>query len=451
MLLTLLALAGAVASPADHADDRRLIPAFARRYKVSCARCHIAAPKLNSVGEAFRLNGYQFPEADAQPRGEAPLPLGEEPWKDLWPRAVWPGELPATVPFALRIQSDIELVPDGAGGHLLDFRFPQEVYLLAGGSLGNHFGAFLEGGWNREDGLELLQAMIKVQRLVPGSDRPALNLWLGLQNIYLFTFADRQIDRAARQGFLWQRFRPSDLSPRTDPAVERAISAFRLGMTQPAVELNGLLTRRLYYGVGVSQGAGGATTDNNRRKDAYLKLRYKAGGIALDGSVPDSRSVAPGQFGQIYERALVVEGFAYTGSEPTGAGGESAHHAYGVNLRWLHGPADVGVGFVRSREADAWGDGRGTLGTSSLFLKAEYMLYPWLLASLKGERFSFATPRPGAPGKQEFVQQHLMPGLVALIRQNVRLVAEADLFPAYRHPVRSTAPGGVWLRLDVAF
>jgi len=36
------------------------IPAFARKYGVSCSACHEAWPKLNDQGIAFRDNGYQF-------------------------------------------------------------------------------------------------------------------------------------------------------------------------------------------------------------------------------------------------------------------------------------------------------------------------------------------------------------------------------------------------------
>ena len=34
------------------------LPAFARKYKTSCATCHVGFPKLNAFGEAFRRNGY---------------------------------------------------------------------------------------------------------------------------------------------------------------------------------------------------------------------------------------------------------------------------------------------------------------------------------------------------------------------------------------------------------
>ena len=35
------------------------IPTFARRYATSCATCHQAWPRLNSVGESFRISGFR--------------------------------------------------------------------------------------------------------------------------------------------------------------------------------------------------------------------------------------------------------------------------------------------------------------------------------------------------------------------------------------------------------
>ncbi|HEX9893987.1 MAG TPA: hypothetical protein VGA78_08675 [Gemmatimonadales bacterium] len=41
------------------------IPAFARRYRVSCQLCHNPIPKLTAFGEVFAGNGYRFAAAEA--------------------------------------------------------------------------------------------------------------------------------------------------------------------------------------------------------------------------------------------------------------------------------------------------------------------------------------------------------------------------------------------------
>lgn len=47
-------------------DQANAIPAFARKYKVSCNTCHVAIPKLKAFGDEFAGNGF------IMPRGEEP-------------------------------------------------------------------------------------------------------------------------------------------------------------------------------------------------------------------------------------------------------------------------------------------------------------------------------------------------------------------------------------------
>ncbi len=46
------------------ADKSEAIPLFARKYHVSCFRCHTAPPVLNDFGRRFQINGYQLPGTD---------------------------------------------------------------------------------------------------------------------------------------------------------------------------------------------------------------------------------------------------------------------------------------------------------------------------------------------------------------------------------------------------
>jgi hypothetical protein len=48
------------------AGEAQAVPSFARKYQTSCLTCHTVYPVLNPFGEAFRRNGYRFP----QPEGE---------------------------------------------------------------------------------------------------------------------------------------------------------------------------------------------------------------------------------------------------------------------------------------------------------------------------------------------------------------------------------------------
>ena len=76
------------------------VPPFSRKYKTSCQTCHTVFPRLTSIGDAFRMNGYRFPECDGQQIKEEPVSLGNDAYKELFPAdAVWPGELPGQVPI----------------------------------------------------------------------------------------------------------------------------------------------------------------------------------------------------------------------------------------------------------------------------------------------------------------------------------------------------------------
>lgn len=78
------------------------IPVFARKYRTSCVTCHANFPKLNSVGEAFRRNGYQFPMSDELLVKDEPIPLGAESYKELWPNSIWPSDISHLPPVSFR-------------------------------------------------------------------------------------------------------------------------------------------------------------------------------------------------------------------------------------------------------------------------------------------------------------------------------------------------------------
>ncbi len=437
----------------------REIPVFARKYRTSCSTCHAAAPKLNVLGEAFRLNGYRFPENDVLLREEEPVRLGAEPWKDLWPRAIWPGELPGTPPFALRVVSDAQLTRDEAADYSWTYRFPNEIYALSGGALGEAIGFFVEAEWTPEDGIEVVQAKILFQDLFPFLPDRTLNLWVGKQNLYLFTLGDRQIDRAARQRLLWGAFDISQLrllNPATGDSL-RSANDMQLRFSQPGVEINGILGRRAFYAAGLTQGSVDLATDNNNRKDFYYKLRYKLGGLALDGSYDPGGAPVLGTGGQLFDRTLILEQFGYFGGFPVANGAEDDYLALGLAARWLNGPLDLGVGYVWGKNQNPWGLAPARRASHwSAFGKAEYFVFPWLFGSLKFElQETDVDPEVRAAGFTEgsLDQTRLLPGLVVLIRQNVRGVVEAELYtrhtPSKDSGVRK--PHNLWFRLDVAF
>lgn len=433
------------------------IPVFARKYKTSCSTCHAAAPKLNVLGEAFRLNGYRFPENDALLRKEQPVPLGAEPWKDLWPRAIWPGELPSIPPLSLRVASDIQITRDASVDYTWTYLFPNEIYALSGGTLGEGIGFFVEAEWTQDEGIAVIQAKLPFQDPLPFLPDRSFNIWVGKQSLYLFVFGQRQIDRAARQRLLWTEFAVSDLVLRNRRTGEslRSLNDLEFRFSQAGIEVNGILGRRAYYAVGLTQG----TTDfkdNNNRKDFYYKLRYKFGGLALDGTYDPGGTPLAGTGGQLFDRSFVIEQFGYFGAFPVANGFEDEHRTLGVAARWLNGPLDLGLGYTWGQNENPWGLDPAQEATHwSASVKGEYFLFPWLLGSLKFETLETSIDEDaraaGFVGSLELTR--ILPGIVALIRHNIRGVIEAELYSRYVTGLDSDAPkpSNLWLRLDVAF
>jgi hypothetical protein len=95
------------------------IPAFARKYGVSCQLCHNPAPKLNAFGEQFAGNGFRF--AAVEPPRDT-LDVGD-PLLDLM----------QSLPLALRVDAYIRGYTEGTGA---DFQTPYGFKLLSGGTIG---------------------------------------------------------------------------------------------------------------------------------------------------------------------------------------------------------------------------------------------------------------------------------------------------------------------------
>lgn len=459
LLLVALVDIAPLSARSGRGPDAPPTPAFSRMYGTACSTCHTAAPKLNVLGEAFRLNGYRLPQNPALIRRDDPVSLGAPEWDEAWPRAIRSSDLPGLPPLAARIVSDMEVTRDERVPYETSYRFPQEVHLLASAPLGEDVSVHFDGAWDPAQGFDLHQARVELQDVVPGLPDRALDVTVGLKHLYPLTLMDGHLDLAGRQPLRWQTFDPSEVEIGRSGDVGTLSTPNRLALdhAQSAIEVNGLLGGRLFYGAGLSQGLQDGATDANARKDLYYKVRYKLGGLDFAGRYDPGYEPGTQMQGQLLDRGLVVEHFGYFGDETTEAVPQGDHRAFGVALRALLGRADLGVGYVVRTFERPWSElARGELDAVSFFGRGEYLVLPWALAYLKAERFSVsagdlppeATERP-VPSEST----RIMPGVVLLVRQNVRLVLEGELFT--RTPATDEAnlarPHGLWMRLDVAF
>jgi hypothetical protein len=95
------------------------MPAFARKYQMSCKVCHSPFPKLKPYGEEFAANGFTLKDKEA-PRYYADT--GDEKVS-----------LIRNLPFALRLEGYASL--NNGNGKTLDLSTPYLIKLLSGGEL----------------------------------------------------------------------------------------------------------------------------------------------------------------------------------------------------------------------------------------------------------------------------------------------------------------------------
>jgi len=105
-------------------------PEFARKYHVTCARCHVGFPKLNSFGKNFQLHGYQQP--GDQKVGNEKIP--EDPNLSLL----------QNLPMGIFIENNFQLDKKVKSDNPIGINSPDAVHFLLGGTIAPDIGMFVE-------------------------------------------------------------------------------------------------------------------------------------------------------------------------------------------------------------------------------------------------------------------------------------------------------------------
>src|SRR6202171_1248724 len=127
------------------------IPAFSRKYQTSCATCHINYPELNDFGEAFKRNGFKFPKDDESFVKEPPVLLGAKAQKEAFPGAIYPGEIPGTIPISFRSSGNFNYAskrPAAVAATSFtprtDLFVPNTLTIIAAGSFGQNIAFWID-------------------------------------------------------------------------------------------------------------------------------------------------------------------------------------------------------------------------------------------------------------------------------------------------------------------
>jgi hypothetical protein len=123
-LFAALAVAALLASSRAEA-----IPAFARKYQISCSACHAPIPRLTAFGEEFAARGFRMDDPSKEPASQA---------DDLGDPLL---ELPKNLPLSIRLEGYGSWKQDQVAE--TDAEWPWVFKLISGGPIADKISYFL--------------------------------------------------------------------------------------------------------------------------------------------------------------------------------------------------------------------------------------------------------------------------------------------------------------------
>jgi hypothetical protein len=103
------------------------IPAFARKYNMSCTTCHQPFPRMKPYGNDYAGRGFQLPDGE-------PARATRETGDDML-------QLMRELPLAIRFDGHLQWLPQEEGK--TDFQTPYVLKLLSGGQITKHVSYYL--------------------------------------------------------------------------------------------------------------------------------------------------------------------------------------------------------------------------------------------------------------------------------------------------------------------
>lgn len=360
------------------------IPAFARKYKTGCVTCHYVFPMLNPFGEAFRQNGYQFPEDEDEQLKEERVKLGSEAYKRVWPKAIWPGSISGSSPIAFRVNSGFSY-DKAISKTPTEFTVPS-IQIFMGGSFTegiSFFGGVLLAKGHNTNALQIIYIRLN-DFLSSLLSEDALNLRIGQFVPDLTTYKNKH--RSLTRAF----YAINTYVPLKGSSLKLSHRNFGISGQVIGIEASGIVSRRLRYVIGLSNG-NALFGEDNKGKDFHGKIAYKLGGMAFDGSSTGDIFGASGN--NWAEKSLTVSVFGYKGSRLW----EDSDN--NVSILRLGGEVNVVFrdlnfigGFITGTDEDYFNP-TGKTGQvlfdrkyDLFFGEASYMIYPWLVGVLRYEQ-----------------------------------------------------------------
>ena len=418
------------------------IPAFARKYQTSCTTCHNDFPQLNDFGEAFKKNGFKFPKDDESFVKIPPVLLGAKAQKEEFPKAVYPGEIPGSVPIGFRYEGYFnwnKKQPSAlqAAGFVprTDLFAPNTFTVIAADSLGSNLSFWIDddlsaGGSGADGGLG--DGYLKYNDLgrIFKLPKDSLNVRFGQFELDLpFT--------QARSIYL------SDYDVYDEASVAGALGTannpFTMGAPQRGIEFGGYPNDGNFeWSVALVNGNNDSPAIRDS-KDVYIRISQR---FNLERDAESRRSIrAAGPTGPRDHTSIRIGAFYYHGKNELNMGGsqydflgtiDEPFYRVGGDLRFKYRSLELfGLGMVGHDDNHLVDTGAGTIMAAPAvtftggFAGANWWVYPWLIATV---RYDFVnSPADFINGLSRYnTRSRFSPGFQILARANIKILGEYE-------------------------
>jgi hypothetical protein len=426
------------------------IPAFSRKYQTSCTTCHSNFPELNDFGEAFKKSGFKFPKDDETFVKEPPVLLGAKAQREAFPKAVYPGEMPGTLPIGFRYSgfATYNSKQPLAAGFLprTDLFMPNTFTLIAAGSFGPNLSFWLDddistGGSGAQGGLG--DGYLKVNDVGHYLHLPkdALNIRFGQFELDLPFSQARTVNLS-----------DYDIYDQAGMAGSQGSTAnpFVLGAPQRGIEIGGYPNDGNFsWSVALLDGSNDGPATRNS-KDVYVRVSQRFNlerDPAARKEVRAAGSTGPRdhtslRFGALYYYGrnafqldpMIFPGFGTVREPFYRVGGDfrfkyRQFELYGLGM-YGHDtnllPNLTTLGF----------DPGPSVTFSGGFAQAQYWFYPWLIGMMRYDVVNSPTDFLNGASRHS-ARNRFSPGIQLLLRSNLKLAFEYQR--KWEQPIPETA------------
>jgi hypothetical protein len=436
------------------------IPAFSRKYQTSCATCHSNYPELNDFGEAFKRNGFKFPKDDESFVKEPPVLLGAKAQKEAFPNAIYPGEIPGTIPISFRYSGNFNYAskrPAAVAATSFtprtDLFSPNTLTIIAAGSFGQNISFWIDNdistaGSGAGGGLGDGYLKFDVGHYI-GLPSRAFNVRFGQFELDLPFSQARTIYPSSYDIFSETAPPPPTTAGQT--VFQTVNNPFFLGTPQRGIEIGGYANSGNFTwsvalddgtnsSYGLSSGVSAVPSLSVRNtKDVYVRVSQR---FNLEHD-PQSRNAvqAAGPTGPHDHTSIRLGGFYYHGTNESNVGSstysftgtiQDPFYRAGGDVRFKYRKMELfGVGMV-GHDINHAVDTNPIAPTVTLgpavnyaggFAGGNFWIYPWMIGYIRYDFVNSASDFANNVSQYR-TRNRFSPGFQLLVRANVKLIGE---------------------------